>query len=135
MKKVILPLLMLFFAAASYAQQAQVIGTEAATFSWKAQEVNLGKIKKGVPAEAVFTFTNEGKAPLIITEVKPTCGCTIASWPKEPLQKGETASIKATYNAANKGVFHKSIRVYSNSTTPVAVLVIKGEVVETTVGR
>ena len=65
---------------------------------------------------------------MVLSAVNASCGCTTPEWPKEPVAPGATATIKATYNAANPGTFTKTITVVSNAATPQTVLTIKGEV-------
>jgi hypothetical protein len=77
----------------------------------------------------VFEFTNVGKQPLILTDVRPTCGCTIADYTKTPVKSGEKGNIKITYNAAVAAPFNKVIVVTSNAETPQKNLNIVGEVV------
>jgi len=67
--------------------------------------------------------------PLILTNVQPTCGCTVADFTKTPVKKGDKGVIKITYNAAVPAPFNKSIVVTSNAKTPQKYLSIKGEVV------
>ena len=55
------------------------------TIKWETQDMDLGTIKHQVPKTVEFAFTNSGKVPLIITEVKTSCGCTVAEYPKEPI--------------------------------------------------
>lgn len=74
-----------------------------------------------------FKFTNTGNEPLILSKPRSSCGCTVPSWPKEPILPGETNTIKVTYNTHKAGAFNKSVTVYSNSKT--VVLRIKGKVV------
>jgi len=74
-----------------------------------------------------FEFTNEGNEPLILKKPRSSCGCTVPSWPKEPILPGETNEIKVTYNTHKAGSFNKSVTVYSNSKT--VILRIKGKVV------
>ena len=100
------------------------------TIEWGETTHDFGTIKQGIQVETSFEFKNTSMVPVIITNVKASCGCTVPSYPKEPVKAGETASIKATYNAKNLGHFSKSITVNSNAVEPVQVLYIKGEVVE-----
>ncbi|PLX21982.1 MAG: hypothetical protein C0599_07255, partial [Salinivirgaceae bacterium] len=77
-----------------------------------------------------FEFTNTGSAPLIINEVKPTCGCTSSDYTKQPVNPGEKGFISAEYNPKNRpGPFNKTIRVITNSVdNPNVLLRIKGDV-------
>lgn len=89
---------------------------------------DFGKIKeeKG-PVEYEFKFTNKGKSPLVITNVKASCGCTIPSWSKEAVEPGKTGYIKAQYNPKNRpGVFDKTLTVTANTEPPTSTLRIHG---------
>jgi hypothetical protein len=97
--------------------------------AWNTTSYDFGKIEQGKPVTAEFEFTNPSMVPLIISSVKPTCGCTIADYPKEPVQPGKSGKIAVTYNAASSGFFQKSIIVSSNANEGNIALVIKGEVV------
>jgi hypothetical protein len=102
---------------------------KAAIIIFKENTHDFGKIKMGAPVTAEFTFTNTGTAPLSITSVAPSCGCTVSSYTQEPVLPGKKGFIKATYNAKNPGVFNKSIAVTANTATQNMQLFIKGEVV------
>ncbi|MBB5395321.1 MULTISPECIES: DUF1573 domain-containing protein [unclassified Mucilaginibacter] len=98
-------------------------------FKFNEEKHDFGKIPQGTPVTTVFEFTNVGKAPLILTEVKPTCGCTIADYTKTPVMSGAKGTITITYNAAALSGFNKTIVVTSNAKTPTKYLSIVGEVV------
>ncbi len=102
-----------------------------AEFKFVEEKHDFGKVPQGKPVTTDFVFTNIGEEPLILTEVKPTCGCTIADYTKTPVKKGDKGSIKITYNAAVEAPFNKTIVVTSNAKTPTKYLVIVGEVVKT----
>ncbi|MFD2147373.1 DUF1573 domain-containing protein [Mucilaginibacter antarcticus] len=99
-----------------------------AEFKFNEEKHDFGKIPSGTPVTTVFTYVNIGVEPLILTEVKPTCGCTIADYTKTPVKKGESGKITITYNAAVVGPFTKTIVVTSNAKTPLKYLNISGEV-------
>ncbi|HLO58291.1 MAG TPA: DUF1573 domain-containing protein [Bacteroidales bacterium] len=100
------------------------------SISWKNTTIDLGKIEKGKPVSVVFEFTNPSMVPLVLNSVRPTCGCTVADYTKEPVAPGKAGKITLTYNAASVGPFTKSTVVSSNSADGNATLIIKGEVVE-----
>jgi hypothetical protein len=75
---------------------------------------DFGKIPQGKPAAHSFKITNTGDAPLVIKDVRPSCGCTTPKWPKKPIAPGESAEIKAVYDAKSTGAFQKSIVVDTN---------------------
>lgn len=92
-------------------------------------EHNYGTLQKGGDGNCEFTFTNDGNEPLILSNVKASCGCTTPSWTKEPIMPGKTGSIKVRYNTNNVGSFNKTITVTSNAiNSPRVVLKIKGKV-------
>jgi hypothetical protein len=126
MKKLIFLLAIL---VAPFFAMAQA-GGKSPAFKWSETEHDFGKIKKGVPVTTTFTYTNIGKAPLSVSDVKASCGCTVPEYTKEVVAPGKTGTVKATYNAANVGTFLKSITVTSNVEGGPVILTIKGEVTE-----
>jgi len=78
---------------------------------FKAETIDLGKMKANVPKTAVFVVKNIGKTPLIIESASPTCGCTIGDYTKSPIAPGKTGEITATFNAVAVGPVHKSMNV------------------------
>ncbi len=92
---------------------------------------DYGKIKEdGGIAKYKFEFTNTGSAPLIVNNIRATCGCTSSEHTKKPVNPGEKGFVSAEYNPKNRpGPFSKTLRVYSNSAeNPNVVLRIKGNV-------
>ena len=135
MKKILFGLTMIFSVtaisgfsqvAATYAPAAQP--TSKADINFTSPVHDFGSIPQNVPATYAFTFKNTGTEPLVLTAVQPSCGCTTPEWPKEPIKPGATATIKATYNAANPGEFTKTITVVSNAANPNTIITIKGNV-------
>lgn len=101
-----------------------------AKFKWEETTHNFGKINQGKPVSTEFLFTNTGSTPLVISNVKGSCGCTVTSYTKEPIAPGKTGNVKATFNAAAVGSFNKSVRVTANVEGGNETLFIKGEVVK-----
>ncbi len=101
----------------------------APVFEFDAKVHDFGEVPEGPKYEHVFNFTNNGKEPLIISNVRASCGCTTPSWPREPVLPGASSSIKAIYNSKGRpGKFNKSITITSNASTPTTVVYIKGTV-------
>jgi hypothetical protein len=75
-----------------------------------------------------FVFKNTGKEPLILSNVRSSCGCTVPVWPKEPIKKGEKDTILVKYNTKILGSFTKNITVYYNNGETPITLTIKGKV-------
>lgn len=138
MKNLKLSIVALFISTISFAQ-LQETKTAVATpvtkaiknseMSWKSETHDFGELEKGKPATHSFTFTNTTKETILITAVKPSCGCTAANYTKTPIKPGETGFVDATYNAAAPGNFQKTITVTTNEegSSP-KVLIIKGKV-------
>ncbi len=124
MKKIIL----LFAVVLGLAVTASAQTDNKAEFKFVSEKYDFGKIPQGKPVTTNFEYTNIGEEPLILTEVRPTCGCTIADYTKTPVKKGQKGTIKITYNAAVVGGFTKSIVVTSNAKTPQKIITIMGEV-------
>jgi len=82
--------------------------------------------------KTTFKFTNTGSAPLVIHQALASCGCTVPSFPKNPIKPGETGNIEVTYNGTGKfpGHFQKTITVRTNAKNEVVRLVIEGEMTE-----
>jgi hypothetical protein len=125
MKKIII----LFAVILGFAFTASAQDNQKAEFKFNEEKHDFGKIPQSTPVTTVFEFTNTGQEPLILTDVRPTCGCTIADYTKTPVKTGEKGIIKITYNAAAAGPFNKTIVVTSNAKTPTKYLNIVGEVV------
>lgn len=100
-----------------------------AKISFTEIEHNYGTIQKGSDGNCEFTFKNEGNEPLILQNVKASCGCTTPSYTQKPVMPGQTGTIKVHYNTNNVGGFSKHVTVTSNAVdNPRVVLTIKGNV-------
>lgn len=91
-------------------------------------EHDYGQVPKNGNGETTFTYKNTGKTPLILSNVRSSCGCTVPSWSREPLMPGQSASIRVKYNTANPGPINKSVTVESNARENRVILKIKGTV-------
>ncbi|MFV0540138.1 MAG: DUF1573 domain-containing protein [Aestuariibaculum sp.] len=79
-------------------------------------EHDFGEIEKNAAQETTFTYKNTGNAPLVITEIKSTCGCTVPeNWSKEPLAPGATGEFTVKFNGSGSGKVTKSITVNANT--------------------
>lgn len=97
---------------------------------WKSTILEVGEITQGKPVEVVFSFTNEGSAPIVFTAVKPSCGCTSVKYPSEPVLPGTSGEITAIYDAKTIGSFRKSISVTTNHESDNTTLSLTGMVSE-----
>jgi hypothetical protein len=82
---------------------------------FEALEINYGDIAKGANGVRVFRFKNTGTAPLIISDVQKTCGCTSPSFTNTPVMPGETGEIQVKYDTQRLGAFSKFVTVHSNA--------------------
>jgi Protein of unknown function (DUF1573) len=77
---------------------------------------DFGTISEGQKLEVAFRFLNSGSKPLIIARVQPSCGCTVAEQPDEPILPGKEGVIKASFNSEGRvGINHKKIYVIANT--------------------
>jgi hypothetical protein len=124
MKKLIT---ILFIGLVSLTMNAQ---DKVAKIEFKSDTIDYGTIEKGSNGVRVFEFTNTGNAPLIISNVTSTCGCTIPKKPDGPILPGKTGQIEVKYDTNRVNPIRKTITVISNAETPTVALKIKGEVVD-----
>lgn len=100
----------------------------ASVINWKSDSVDVGTIPQGTPKIINFEFKNTGDKAIIITNVKPACGCTAADYSKEPIAPGKSGYVKAIYNAAATGTFSKTVTVTTNADDTPKILTFKGTV-------
>lgn len=95
--------------------------------------IDYGTIAQNADGKREFVFTNNGNAPLVITNAQGSCGCTVPSSPKEPIAPGAKGVIGVKYDTNRVGPFTKTVTISSNASgQPTKVLTIKGTVVAAT---
>jgi hypothetical protein len=99
-----------------------------AVIEWDFTEHNFGKIEHNVPVKVAFKFKNPGMIPLIIEDVKPSCGCTVPVYSKAPIPGGSEGEVTVIFDAKDTGYFSKTIKVKTNTEDGFSLLYIKGEV-------
>ena len=104
-----------------------------AKIEFKTDIIDYGEIAKGSDGLRIFEFTNTGNAPLIVSNVKSSCGCTVPSKPDGPVAPGESSTIEVKYDTKRIGPIRKTVTVYSNADQPIVSLKIKGKVLSTDV--
>ncbi|UNY98994.1 DUF1573 domain-containing protein [Zhouia spongiae] len=122
MKKLVM---FLFVGLISYTMAAQ---DKKAKIEFKEETIDYGKISKGSNGVRVFEFTNTGDAPLVISKAYSSCGCTVPSWPKEPIAPGKKGKIEIKYDTNRPGPIRKTITVITNTDKKSVALKIKGTV-------
>ena len=103
--------------------------TDKGVFAFENETINYGIIAKNSDGNRAFVFTNVGDEPIVITQVKGSCGCTVATKPSAPILPGETAEIGVKYDTNRLGGFSKTITITSNASEISKVVRIKGNVV------
>jgi len=89
----------------------------------------FGTINEGEKVSYTFKYKNTGENPLILEDVRPSCGCTLPEWTKDPIAPGAEGLIKVVYNSEGRpGEFHKTITVIANTAEEVSLLKIQGKV-------
>jgi Skp family chaperone for outer membrane proteins len=100
------------------------------SIQFEASEISFGEIKEGAAVTKIYKLKNIGKKRLMIEKVEGSCGCTVAEWPRYPVEPGENAEIKVSFNSLGKrGVQDKTITVTANTEPAQTFLKIKGTVV------
>lgn len=92
--------------------------------------IDYGTVAYKSDGTRTFTFKNTGKSPVVIADIKTSCGCTIATKPTKAIMPGESSEITVKYATNKVGPFSKSITVISNAKEGRKVLKIKGKVLE-----
>jgi len=133
MKKILIAVT-LFISAfslnAQTAEPAEDFDANTPVFKFKEEVIDYGKIKKNADGNRVFKFTNTGTSPLIISNAKGSCGCTVPTYDKEPIMPGESGEIRVKYATNRIGRFSKTVTITSNASETKKVLRIKGEVLK-----
>ena len=148
MKKTILVLSIILFSTYSFSQRVSELESDKttqkaqketpktqtdtksvdATIDFESKVVDYGTIEHNADGARKFIFTNNGTEPLLIKNAKGSCGCTVPTWPREPIAAGETAEIGVKYATNRVGKFTKTITLTTNASKKPVILTIKGEV-------
>jgi hypothetical protein len=124
--------LFLILAAATIdasSQDSKAASASSAEITFETETHDYGTIDYASDGTYSFKFTNTGKDPLVITDCKGSCGCTVPKWPREPIMKGQSNYINVSYDTKRPGPFTKTVTVSSNAgKNPTKVITIKGVV-------
>lgn len=102
----------------------------AQTISTPSDTINCGQVEFKHPVKTEFKMKNDGTQPLVIKDVRTSCGCTTVTYPQQAVAAGDTFSISAVYDAKQMGHFQKLIGIWSNASAEPRYLTIKGVVVD-----
>jgi hypothetical protein len=131
MKKLILSVVLLAGLSSMNSLKAQQMHNDpnAPVIAFEKDTIDYGTVAYASDGTRYFTFKNTGKEPLIISEAHGSCGCTIPTAPKEPIQPGQTAQIKVHYDTQRAGQsFFKTVTITSNASDAIKTVYIKGTV-------
>jgi len=134
MRKIITLFILGFLTFTMNAQEKQATekpkDPNAPVFEFVTEVIDYGKIALNADGVRTFKFKNVGKSPLVINDIKSSCGCTVPKKPAGPILPGDSGEIEVKYDTNRPGGFSKSITVSSNADEPVKMLQIKGIVLK-----
>ncbi|MHB1104820.1 MAG: DUF1573 domain-containing protein [Lutibacter sp.] len=134
MRKIITLFILGFLTFTMNAQEKQATekpkDPNAPVFEFVTEVIDYGKIALNADGVRTFKFKNVGKSPLVINDIKSSCGCTVPKKPAGPILPGDSGEIEVKYDTNRPGGFSKSITVASNADEPVKMLQIKGIVLK-----
>jgi hypothetical protein len=132
MKQILAILIVFVGTALSFAQTAP--STPAAPSAggpklvWENTTIDYGEIKKGSDKVRKAIFFNKGTEPLVIKNARGSCGCTVPTWPKEPIMPGEQGVIEISYDTQRVGPINKTVTVQTNEGEEETKIYIKGNI-------
>lgn len=110
-------------------KSASDVSEKQAVISFEKTEHDFGTVLQGEVVSCSFRFTNTGSAPLLLSEVTSSCGCTVVDYPHEPIAPGKTGAIKATYDSkGHHGFQSRTLTVMSNTMPAKTILQLKAKV-------
>ncbi len=113
------------------AEQAATASTKGPKMVFETNTVDFGEILKGSDRVRKAVFTNKGTEPLIVKTARGSCGCTVPTWPKEPIMPGEKGTIEINYDTQRVGPINKTVRIQTNEGEEEITLYIKGNISDT----
>ncbi len=119
-------ILFLFFASLTIVSFGQNAKDTKPEFKFVKELINYGKVAQNSNGDRVFEFTNIGKSPLIITDIKTSCDCTVPKKPTAPIMPGEKGKITVSYDTSKVGGFSKQITIFSNAKSERKMVRIRG---------
>ncbi len=113
--KHLMTLLLIGFSFLAMAQEEEIPMT-GPKIAFTEKSFDFGEIMQGDRVEHIFEFENKGTEPLILSDIRTTCGCTVSEWPREPIAPGKKSNIKVRFNSTGKkGLQNKIVTVMSNA--------------------
>lgn len=110
-------------------QQPEVPSGPTTTMTFDETTFDFGTIEEGEIVSHTYKFTNTGSEPLILSDAKGSCGCTVPSWPREPIAPGASAAITVEFNSKNKsGQKNQKVTITANTNPPQSFIYLSGMV-------
>ena len=109
-------------------EQTETINEDGPVMQFEAMSVDYGEIEQHSDPLRVLKFTNVGKEPLVIKNARGSCGCTVPTWPKEPIMPGESSTIEVRYATNRLGKINKNIKITTNEGANPHVIKVLGNV-------
>jgi hypothetical protein len=117
-------------AAQPAAAQPEVPAGPTTVMSFEETSFDFGSVNEGEKVAHVYSFKNTGDEPLILSNAKGSCGCTVPVWPREPIAPGEAGEIKVEFNSkGKKGKRNQKVTITANTNPPQTFIYLKGEVI------
>ena len=100
------------------------------TMTFSETTFDFGSVNDGEKVSHTYTFTNTGTEPLILSDAKGSCGCTVPKWPREPIAPGASSDIVVEFNSKNKkGKRNQKVTITANTNPPQTFIYLTGEVI------
>ncbi len=116
---------------ASETSEATVKAEDLAAITFENELYDFGEITQGEKVKFTYKFKNTGKANLVISSAKGSCGCTVPDWPRKPIAPGESAEIRVVFNSEGKsGKQHKKVSVVANTQPSTSVVALTGNIIK-----
>lgn len=109
-------------------QCTSIENNNSAEIRFEVKEYDFGELELNADGNCSFKFLNPGETPLIIQNVKTSCGCTVPQWSKKSIKPGESGEIEINYDTSHPGMFSKTITVFYNGQDSPQTLTVKGSV-------
>ena len=110
------------------AEKETTEAVEGPVMTLESMTVEYGEIEQGSDPLRTVAFTNTGTEPLLITNARGSCGCTVPTWPREPIAPGESAEIEIRYDTKRLGAINKTVKLTTNDAKGTYVLRVKGNI-------
>ena len=111
------------------AAQPEVPAGPTTIMAFEETEFDFGTVTEGEKVSHTFKFTNTGEEPLILSNAKGSCGCTVPQWPREPIAPGESGEVTVEFNSKNKkGKRNQKVTITANTNPPQTFIFLKGQV-------